>query len=73
MKKLSFFHTPFRYGLQPVECIGVSPNGEMETVSYTHLDVYKRQVVKPAQAAVVTRILEAIYQSAESGKTIYFE
>ena len=31
------------------------------------------QVVKPAQAAVVTRILEAIYQSAESGKTIYFE
>lgn len=30
------------------------------------------QVVKPAQAAVVTRILEAIYQSAESGKTIYF-
>ena len=31
------------------------------------------QVVKPAQAAVVTRILEVIYQSAESGKTIYFE
>ena len=31
------------------------------------------QVVKPAQAAVVTRILEAIYQSAESGRTIYFE
>lgn len=31
------------------------------------------QVVKPAQAAVVTRVLEAIYESAKSGKTIYFD
>lgn len=31
------------------------------------------QVVKPEQAAVVTRILEAIYRSAESGETIYFD
>ena len=31
------------------------------------------QVVKPAQAAVVTRILEAVYRSAESGETIYFD
>jgi len=29
--------------------------------------------VKPAQAAVVTRILEAVYRSAESGETIYFD
>ena len=28
-------------------------------------DVYKRQVV--------TRVLEAIYESAKSGKTIYFD
>lgn len=31
------------------------------------------QIVKPEQAAVVTRILEAVYQSAKSGKTIYFD
>ncbi len=30
-------------------------------------------VVKPEQAMVVTKILEAIYQSAKSGKAIYFE
>jgi predicted dehydrogenase len=29
-------------------------------------------VVKPEQAMVVTRILEAIYESGKSGKTIYF-
>lgn len=30
-------------------------------------------VVKPEQAIVVTRILEAIYESAKTGKTIYFD
>ncbi|MHB8128316.1 MAG: Gfo/Idh/MocA family protein [Mobilitalea sp.] len=30
-------------------------------------------VVKPEQAIVVTRILEAIYDSASTGKTVYFE
>ena len=30
-------------------------------------------VVKPEQAIVVTQILEAIYESAKTGKTIYFE
>lgn len=30
-------------------------------------------VVKPEQAIVVTRILEAIYESARTGKTVYFE
>lgn len=29
--------------------------------------------VKPEQAAVVTRILEAIYESAKTGKPVYFE
>jgi len=29
-------------------------------------------IVKPEQAVVVTRILEAIYESGKSGKTIYF-
>ncbi|MGU3126763.1 hypothetical protein ACVXZZ_07585 [Staphylococcus aureus] len=29
--------------------------------------------MKPEQAMVVTKILEAIYQSAKSGKAIYFE
>jgi len=33
----------------------------------------KDLVVKPDQAIVVTRILEAIYESARTGKTVYFE
>lgn len=31
------------------------------------------QVVKPEQALTVTRILEAVYESAKTGKTIYFD
>lgn len=31
------------------------------------------QIVKPEQAAVVTRILEAVYRSAQSEETIYFD
>ncbi|MBS7175352.1 MAG: Gfo/Idh/MocA family oxidoreductase [Clostridiales bacterium] len=31
------------------------------------------QIVKPEQALVVTQLLEAIYKSAETGKTIYFD
>jgi len=31
------------------------------------------QIVKPEQALVVTQILEAVYQSAQTGKTIYFD
>ncbi len=30
-------------------------------------------VVKPEQAIVVTRILEAIYESAKTGKAVYFD
>ncbi len=33
----------------------------------------KELVVKPEQAIVVTRVLEAIYESAKTGKTVYFE
>ena len=33
----------------------------------------KEPVVKPEQALVVTEILEAIYESARTGKTVYFE
>ena len=50
------------------------------SVSYTHLDVSKRQVqgkgelvVKPEQAFVVTQILDAIYESARTGKAVYFD
>lgn len=39
-------------------------------INYIH---HNKRVVKPAQAAVVTRVLEAIYESAKSGKTIYFD
>ena len=31
------------------------------------------QIVKPEQAAVVTQILEAVYRSAGSGETVYFD
>ncbi|MBA9086713.1 putative dehydrogenase [Fontibacillus solani] len=33
----------------------------------------KEPVVKPEQAFVVTEILEAIYESAKTGKTVYFD
>ena len=33
----------------------------------------QEQVVKPEQAAVVTRVLEAVYASAKSGETVYFD
>jgi predicted dehydrogenase len=33
----------------------------------------KEVVVKPEQAMVVTKILEAIYESAKTGKAVYFE
>jgi len=33
----------------------------------------KELTVKPEQAIVVTRILEAIYESAKTGRTVYFE
>ncbi|MMZ61773.1 putative oxidoreductase YcjS [compost metagenome] len=33
----------------------------------------KEPVVKPEQALVVTEILEAIYESAKTGKTVYFD
>lgn len=33
----------------------------------------KEQVVKPEQAIVVTQILEAVYESARTGKTVYFD
>ncbi|MNC49481.1 hypothetical protein D3C75_986620 [compost metagenome] len=33
----------------------------------------KEPVVKPEQALVVTQILEAIYESAQTGKAVYFE
>jgi predicted dehydrogenase len=33
----------------------------------------KELVVKPEQALVVTRLLEAIYDSARTGKTVYFD
>lgn len=42
-------------------------------VFYDAVEFGKELVVKPEQAATVTRILEAIYKSAETGKAVYFE
>ena len=33
----------------------------------------KEPIVKPEQALVVTQILEAVYESAKTGKPVYFE
>lgn len=55
-------------------------DGTVETESDREQRVFYEAVTKkmpltvlPRQAATVTRILEAIYESARSGKTIYFE
>lgn len=44
-----------------------------QEVFYNAIVNGKELVVKPEQAIVVTRILEAIYESAKTGKTVYFE
>ena len=49
-----------------------APDYEQELFYHIVVDGAE-QIVKPAQAAVVTRVLEAIYESAKSGKTIYFD
>lgn len=47
---------------------------DVEQELFYHIVVEgQEQIVKPEQAAVVTRVLEAIYRSAESGETIYFD
>lgn len=44
-----------------------------QTVFYDAVVCGKELVVKPEQAIVVTRILEAIYESAKTGKAVYFD
>lgn len=44
-----------------------------QEVFYNAIVNGKDLVVKPEQAIVVTRILEAVYESAKTGKTVYFE
>ena len=50
---------------------GIPPEQDLEQIHIVADGA--EQIVKPAQAAVVTRVLEAIYESAKSGKTIYFD
>ena len=42
-------------------------------VFYDAVEFGKELCVKPEQAATVTRILEAIYTSAQTGKPVIFE
>jgi predicted dehydrogenase len=44
-----------------------------QQVFYNAITKGKELVVKPEQAMVVTRILEAIYESGRTGKTVYFD
>ncbi len=44
-----------------------------QRVFYNAITKGEDLVVKPEQAIVVTRILEAIYESARTGKTVYFD
>ena len=52
---------------------GSKSAGDIEQEHFYDVVVNGReQIVKPEQALVVTRVLEAIYESAKSGKTVYF-
>ena len=75
-----------KYNKQVVEIPALDPagvafyDGEGEDAPDVEQDVFYHvvkdgvdQVVKPEQALVVTQILEAIYRSAKTGKTIYFD
>lgn len=44
-----------------------------QKVFYNAIAKGSELIVKPEQAVVVTRILEAIYESAKTGKTVYFD
>lgn len=44
-----------------------------QKVFYNAVAKGEPQTVKPRQAMVVTQLLEAIYESARTGKTVYFE
>jgi predicted dehydrogenase len=44
-----------------------------QKVFYNAITKGEDLVVKPEQAIAVTRILEAIYESASTGKTVYFD
>ena len=47
---------------------------EMEAATWLDAIEYdKDPITKPEEAYVVTRILEAIYESAKTGETIYFD
>ena len=50
-----------------------SPEDEEQKIFYDAIVNGKPLTVLPEQAMVVTQILEAIYESAKTGKTIYFE
>lgn len=50
-----------------------SENDIEQRVFYEAVTEGKPLVVQPEQAIVVTRILEAIYESAKTGKAVYFE
>ena len=49
------------------------PEDEEQKIFYDAIVNGKPLTVLPEQAMVVTQILEAIYESAKTGKTIYFE
>ncbi len=49
------------------------PEDEEQKVFYAAIVDGKQLTVLPEQAMVVTQILEAIYESARTGKTIYFD
>jgi len=49
-----------------------NPKEIEQKVFYEAVTEGKELIVKPEQAMVVTRILEAIYESAKQNKTIYF-
>lgn len=59
-------------GVQFYSGAGDDPNEKEQNAFYRAVMEDAPLVVEPRQAMVVTQILEAIYESAETGKTIYF-
>ncbi len=60
-------------GVDFYDGVSEEPSDVEQRVFYNAVVNGEPLTVKPEQAAVVTQILEAVYESARTGKTVYFE
>jgi len=59
-------------GVDFYEGDSAEPNDVEARIWYDHVLYNKELIVKPEEALMVTRILEAIYESAKTGNPVYF-